>query len=60
MLALDHKDDWVPKNWCFQIVVLDMCTHGWFMSMYGKKKKKHQNTVNQFSSNYNKLIKLNK
>ena len=20
---LDHKEDWVPKNWCFQIVVLE-------------------------------------
>ena len=23
MLELDHKSDWVPKNWCFQIVVLE-------------------------------------
>ena len=22
MWELDHKDDWVSKNWCFQIVVL--------------------------------------
>ena len=22
MWELDHKDGWVPKNWCFQIVVL--------------------------------------
>ena len=22
MWDLDHKEDWVPKNWCFQIVVL--------------------------------------
>ena len=22
MCELDHKDGWVPKNWCFQIVVL--------------------------------------
>ena len=22
MWELDHKDDWGPKNWCFQIVVL--------------------------------------
>ena len=20
---LDHKEDWAPKNWCFQIVLLD-------------------------------------
>ena len=20
---LDHTEDWVPKNWCFQIVVLE-------------------------------------
>ena len=23
MLELDHKEDWVPKNWCFWIVVLE-------------------------------------
>ena len=23
MWELDHKEGWVPKNWCFQIVVLD-------------------------------------
>ena len=23
MWALDHKEGWVPKNWCFQIVVLE-------------------------------------
>ena len=24
MWELDHKESWVPKNWCFQIVVLGM------------------------------------
>ena len=23
MLAVNHKEDWAPKNWCFQIVMLD-------------------------------------
>ena len=23
MWELDHKEGWVPKNWCFQIVVLE-------------------------------------
>ena len=23
MWELDHKEDWVPKNWCFQIAVLE-------------------------------------
>ena len=23
MWELDHKEDWVPKNWCFQIVGLE-------------------------------------
>ena len=23
MWELDHKEDWVPKNWCLQIVVLE-------------------------------------
>ena len=23
MWELDHEEDWVPKNWCFQIVVLE-------------------------------------
>ena len=23
MWAVDHKEGWAPKNWCFQIVVLD-------------------------------------
>ena len=23
MLELDHKEGWAPKNWCFQIVLLD-------------------------------------
>ena len=23
LLELDHKKGWVPKNWCFQIVVLE-------------------------------------
>ena len=23
MWELDHKEHWVPKNWCFQIVVLE-------------------------------------
>ena len=23
MLELDHKEIWVPRNWCFQIVVLE-------------------------------------
>ena len=23
MWELDHKESWVPKNWCFQIVVLE-------------------------------------
>ena len=22
MWELDHKEGWVPKNWCFQVVVL--------------------------------------
>ena len=24
MWELDHKEGWVPKNWCFQIVVLEI------------------------------------
>ena len=24
MWQLDHKEGWAPKNWCFQIVVLEM------------------------------------
>ena len=23
MLELDHKENWAPRNWCFQIVVLE-------------------------------------
>ena len=23
MWELDHKESWVPKNWCFRIVVLE-------------------------------------
>ena len=23
MWAVNHKEDWAPKNWCFQIVMLD-------------------------------------
>ena len=23
MWELDHKEDWAPKNWCFQIIVLE-------------------------------------
>ena len=23
MRELDHKEDWAPKNWCLQIVVLE-------------------------------------
>ena len=23
MWELDHKEGWAPKNWCFQIVVLE-------------------------------------
>ena len=23
MWELDYRDSWVPKNWCFQIVVLE-------------------------------------
>ena len=23
MWGLDHKEDWAPKNWCFQILVLE-------------------------------------
>ena len=23
MWELDHKEDWVPKNWCFWAVVLE-------------------------------------
>ena len=23
MCELDHREDWVPKNWCFQTVVLE-------------------------------------
>ena len=23
MLELDHKEGWMPKNWCFQVVVLE-------------------------------------
>ena len=23
MWELDHKEDWVPKNWCFRTVVLE-------------------------------------
>ena len=26
MWAVDHKEGWVPKNWCFQIVVLEPWT----------------------------------
>ena len=26
MWELDHKEDWVPKNWSFQIVVLEKTT----------------------------------
>ena len=23
MLELDHKEDWTPENWCFQLMVLE-------------------------------------
>ena len=23
MWEFDHKEDWTPKNWCFQIVMLE-------------------------------------
>ena len=28
MWELDHKEGWAPKNWCFQIVVLEK-TQSW-------------------------------
>ena len=29
MWMLDHKEDWVPKNWCFQTVVLKTLENPW-------------------------------
>ena len=28
MLQLDHKENWEPKNWCFQTVVLEKTLRG--------------------------------
>ena len=29
MWELDHKEGWAPKNWCFQIVVLEKTLETW-------------------------------
>ena len=36
MLGLDHKEVWAPKNWCFQIVVLEKTVES---SLDGKEIK---------------------
>ena len=40
MWELDHKEGWVPKNWCFQIMVLEKTLE----SPLGSKEKKRVNS----------------
>ena len=44
MWQLDHKEDWVPKNWCFWIVVLEKTLES---SLDSKEIKPVNRKINQ-------------
>ena len=47
MLELDHKEDWMPKNWCFRTVVLEKTLES---PLDGKEIK--QSIVKEINSEY--------
>ena len=48
MWELDHKESWVQKNWCFQIVVLEKTLESPLDSNEGKSVKPKGNQPRMF------------
>ena len=44
---LDHKEGWAPKNWCFQIVVLEMT---WFLRALWTSRRSNQSILKEINS----------
>ena len=47
MWELDHKEGWVPKNWCFQILVLE---DSW--ESLGQQRKSNQSIISERDPEY--------
>ena len=48
MWELDHKEDWAPKNWCFQTVVLEKT----LQSPLDPKEIKNQSILKEINPEY--------
>ena len=48
MWELDHKEGWAPKNWCFQIVVLEKT----LLRVPWTARRSNQSTVKEISPKY--------
>ena len=58
MWELDHKEDWVPKNWCFWIVVLEKTLE----SPLDCKRRSKQSILKEIKPEYSLeglMLKLN-
>ena len=49
MWKLDHKEDWVPKNWCFSIVVLEKTLES---PLGSKERRSNQSILKEISPEY--------
>ena len=47
MWELDHKQDWVPKNWCFRTVVLDKTWES-----LGQGRRSNQSILKEINPEY--------
>ena len=57
MWELDHKEGWVPKNWCFQIMMLEKTLEVPWIA-----KRSNQSILKQINSEYSLeglMLKLN-
>ena len=48
MWELDHKEGWVPKNWCFWTVVLEKT----LKSLLGTARRSNQSILKEMNSEY--------
>ena len=49
MWKLDHKEDWVPENWCFSIVVLEKTLES---PLGSKERRSNQSVLKEISPEY--------
>ena len=49
MWKLDHKEDWVPENWCFSIVVLEKTLES---PLGSKERISNQSVLKEISPEY--------